>query len=72
MAKKKLALPEAQIRFLVGRLSVGRTDAEVAADIGDRARKQGWPSKEIERAEKLAIKIHHENQDLYGYVMRGR
>jgi len=70
MAKKKIALPEAQIRFLVGRLSVGRSDAEVGAEIGDRARKQKWPAEDIARAEKLAIKIHHENQDLYRYVMR--
>jgi len=70
-AKKNPAgqLPKAQIEFFVGKLNVGEPDSVVAAEI--RKRCQGWPAKEIVRAEKYAITVHHRNQKLYAAVSSG-
>lgn len=66
------AIPEAAIRFIVGNFSVGASDEKVADDIRSRGTKAKWPKDAIAEAVKFALKVHHENQDLYRGVMSGR
>lgn len=59
-----------QIRWLVGRMHVSRSDLSVSKDILRRVK--AWPKGQRKMAVKDALKAHHENQNLYDFVMRGR
>jgi len=64
-----LAVPKGAISFIVGRLHVGTSDAEVEANITKRTAKL-TPAQQ-RKCVAYALKCHHENQGLYDLVMRG-
>jgi len=68
MAKRLYSLY--QVRWIVGRIHVGKSDLFVVKEIL-RVTK-GWPKDQRRMAVKDALKAHHENQKLYDFVMRGR
>lgn len=63
-------VPKSQIDFLVGRMHVGSSDADVAADIGKRVKSQPEHFQKLIIA--YAIKSHHKNIKTYNDVMGGR
>ena len=71
--KKDPTFDKFAIRYHVGKHHVGLSDEEVEKDlryhIGQS--KDAWPKHVADRACKYAIDCHHNNQDLYGKVMRG-
>ena len=64
-----LAVPKGAISFIVDRLHVGTSDAEVEANITKRTAKL-TPAQQ-RKCVAYALKCHHENQGLYDFVMRG-
>ena len=73
----KLEIPKQQIRYVVGRLHVWRTDDEVRDEIltrvaAARARNpKPWTAEMVQRCVKFAVKTHRDNQILYMQVTRG-
>lgn len=65
------AVPQGQIRELVGRYHVATSDEQIEADMAARCAAWGWPDKETEQAKKFALSVHRENQGLYRSVMGG-
>lgn len=65
----KVKIPEASIRWLIGRVHVGTSDAEIEADMLRRCAKATTAQQKA--CVKYALKCHRENQALYGYVMSG-
>jgi hypothetical protein len=62
-------VPEAAIRWLLGRVHVGTPDAEIEADIRQRTSRA---TKKVQDAcVAYALKCHRENQDLYRAVQSG-
>jgi len=62
------------VRQIVDRLHVSESDIGVCRYLRSRLSKEGkskaqWPARK--EAYKLALKIHHENQDMYVSVMSG-
>ena len=70
MAKNPCKGMEAMVRMIVGRLHVGESD-EAAADYAASRLRKGAAPKDVARVRACAVKIHHENQQLYTAVMRG-
>jgi hypothetical protein len=65
----KVEIPEASIRWLIGRVHVGTSDAEIEADM---IRRCSTATPQQKRAcIKYALKCHRENQALYDHVMSG-
>jgi len=64
-----LAVPKGAISFIVGRLHVRTSDAEVEANITKRTAKL-TPAQQ-RKCVAYALKCHRENQGLYDFVMRG-
>jgi len=71
MPSKKHPIPEAGIRWIVGNFHVSAADDVIAQDIRLRGEKNKWPAEAITRGVKFALKVHHDNQDLYRGVMSG-
>jgi Na+-transporting methylmalonyl-CoA/oxaloacetate decarboxylase gamma subunit len=65
-------VPQASIRWLMGRVHVGTPDAEVEADMRRRCAKTNATEQEIAAIVAFAIACHRENQGLYNAVMSGR
>ncbi len=61
---------DATLRWLVDRMHVSTSDIGVVREIARRARKMPKPMRK--EAYRQALTIHHENQELYRYVVRGR
>lgn len=76
MARKKRVppyVPQQSIRWLMGRVHVGTSDAEVEADIRRRfAKNVGMTEKQVAACVAYALDCHRENQWLYSAVMSGR
>ncbi len=72
MRKKPLALPEASIRWYVGKYHVSTPDTDIRQAIRGLCVTSVWTEKDIIRAENYAVKCHKENRDLYTRVMSGR
>ena len=66
----KFQVPQASIRWLLGRVHVGTPDTEVEADI--RRRCTVCTEAQRKAIVKYALKCHHENQGLYNRVVSGR
>jgi len=66
----KIAIPEASIRWLMGRVHVGMSDADITAYITRRCSK-ATPSQ-LRACVKYALKCHKENRALYSRVTSGR
>ena len=72
-------VPKQSIEWIVARLHVGTSDAEVAADIRRRFERTLPPmrpirssmERKIEACITYALKCHHDNGALYTRVMRG-
>lgn len=62
-------LPEAQIRWLVGRMHVGTPEEEVATDIRRRCKRGEWDDRDCERAVNFALREHRRNLEEYLWVM---
>jgi hypothetical protein len=61
------------IRFLMDRLHVSTSDADIEADIRARAARSDMvgPTGYVDALVDYALKIHHENQQTYRDVMGG-
>jgi hypothetical protein len=67
-----LGIPKDQIRYIVDKLHVGESDEKVRALIRMRtAPHPGWTQARVKQAETYALKVHHDNQKMYAYVMGG-
>jgi hypothetical protein len=64
-----LAVPKGAISFIVSRLHVGTSDAEVEANITKRTAKL-TPAQQ-RKCVAYALRCHHENRGLYNRVMGG-
>lgn len=70
MAKKRLSgLDKMMIGMIVGNFHVSTSDEEITAEFESR-----WPENPTitKAAVKYALKVHHDNRQLYGDVMGGR
>jgi hypothetical protein len=66
-------VPKGSINWLLGRVHVGTSDADVEADIRSRLAKNPNCTEEMmAECVKYAIACHRENQDLYRAVVSGR
>lgn len=65
-------VPQAEIRWLVGRYHVGTSDADIEWDIRRRAKGPRWTPAMVKKTVAYALKVHHENQKMYNDVMSGR
>ncbi len=64
------ALPQGQIKWLIARLHVSLEDAEVRAEIAQRAAgNPDWTPALIKAAQDFAVYCHRKNQTLYTKVM---
>jgi len=59
------------LAWVVGRMHVGTSDAEVRAEIRRRLRPE-VPTRERQRIVDAAVRIHRRNRRLYVAVMGGR
>jgi hypothetical protein len=59
------------IDWIVGRMHVSTSDADVEADIRARANKAGATKEQADDYVRQALKCHHANQREYAYVMGG-
>ncbi len=59
MAERKLGIPHARIRRIVGDMRVRRSEADVRADIRLRCDPKVWPPELIERAEEYAVRVYN-------------
>jgi hypothetical protein len=72
-----MEIPKGDIEFFVARLHVSETDEAVRAEIlrrigpVDQAITRGWSEATIQQACDYAVQAHHNNQNLYSYVMGG-
>lgn len=70
-------IPKQQIDHVVGNLHVSTSDEEVRERVETLARRQvehkieGWLPEHVKQCGDYAVKVHHENQELYLRVMRG-
>lgn len=65
-------IPKEQLRYLVGKFHAGKSDDYVRTEVRKRTTgRSGWTQSLIRKAEEYAVKIHHDNQGLYDYVMGG-
>jgi hypothetical protein len=65
-------LPKASIEVIVNRFHVGTADETIANDMRRRVRQNPNVTESFEkRMVAYALKVHHENQKLYGFVMGG-
>lgn len=65
-------IPKRQIQFIVDRIHVSEPDSYVRAEIRRRALSlPGWTPALIRKAEDYAVRLHHDNQRLYRFVMGG-
>jgi hypothetical protein len=75
-------IPYSHIRWLVGKLHVGDSDAEVSGEIESRMRRvtlrgiwrkteRKFTEREIKEAVRYALACHEDNRKLYARVMRG-
>lgn len=70
---KKIRVPAHEIQWLVDRYHVGADDDAVRADLMRRAMAiDGIQPSEVNRVGDVAVRMHHENRDLYARVMSGR
>lgn len=60
----------AQIRWLMGRVHVGTSNAEVERDIRERCTKAGATEAQTAECVAYALKCHKDNRKLYNHVMR--
>ncbi len=68
-----MSIPKQTIDFIVGRMYIGTSDADVKADIERRCvSAPGWNKYLVKEAVEYAIKSHRKNQALYERVMSGR
>jgi hypothetical protein len=65
-------IPRGGIEWLMARLHVSTSDAEIRADICSRATKAGWNDALREQACLYALHCHRKNQALYRSVVSGR
>ena len=61
--------PRNDIRWLMGRVHVGTSDAEIEADIRARCSDPAYTPEIIQEAIDYALLCHRENQNLYARVM---
>lgn len=67
-----LALPKDMIRYVVDKMHVGTSDAKVRYEIRRRTESNAnWTPALVRQAENYAVKVHHDNQKMYAYVMGG-
>mgnify|MGYP003422018163 CR=1 FL=1 len=72
-----MEIPEWMIRRIVGNSSVAESDETIRELIEAPARAQverkaeGWLPEHVKQCGDYAVKVHHENQELYLRVMRG-
>jgi hypothetical protein len=75
-------VPYAHIRWLVGALHVGDSDAEVSGEIESRLRRmrlrglkrvkvRGLSESSIREGVRYALAVHEDNRKIYRQVMRG-
>src|ERR1035437_2697638 len=67
----KFQVPEASIRFLLGRMHVSTSDADVEKDIRRRLVASQTTPAQRNACVKYALKCHRENQALYCRVIYG-
>ncbi len=67
-------IPKSEIEFIVRKMHVGTTDAEVKAEMDRRLRDAptAWTPALKRQAIAYAIKAHHKNQKLYDFAMGSR
>jgi hypothetical protein len=66
------ALPKDMIRYVVDKMHVGQSDAKVRYEIRRRTETNAnWTPALVRQAEAYAVKVHHDNQKMYAYVMGG-
>lgn len=66
------AVPSQQIEWIVARMHVSDTDAEVRNAIADRAAENPkWTKRLIEAAQDYAVYCHRKNRALYTFVTTG-
>lgn len=66
-------VPKGSIHWLMGRIHVGTSDAEIESDIRTRLSKnQNCTEDMMVECVKYAIACHRENQSLYHAVVSGR
>lgn len=71
LAKVPDYVPQASIRWLMGRVHVGTPDSEVEADMRKRCAKGNGTEEQIAACVAFAIACHRENQRLYDAVTTG-
>lgn len=64
-------IPKGQIEWLVDRMHVGTSIAEIEAEIRKRAKGPEWTEAKIKQAVAHAIKHHNHNRGIFSHVMRG-
>jgi|HubBroStandDraft_1064217.scaffolds.fasta_scaffold34755_1 hypothetical protein len=68
-------VPQQSIRWLMGRVHVGTSDADIEADMRRRFAKavaNGMTEEQLAECIAYALACHRENQGLYNAVMTGR
>lgn len=64
-------IPKGQIEWLVDRLHVGTSNAEVEAEIRKRTMGAGWTPGKVREAVAYALKHHARNRGVFSHVLRG-
>ena len=69
MALTKFEVPKYSIGWLIARLHVGTSDADIEADLRKRLSKSLLTPAQFKKCLVYALKCHKENQNLYNRVM---
>ena len=63
--EREMKINKAQIRWLINRLHVSTTEAEIEADLRRRASDPRWTEAKLKQAIAYAIKHHNHNRKIY-------
>jgi hypothetical protein len=64
-------VPRVDIHWLIGRVHVGTSDDEVAADVRKRCTAPGYTPAIVRQSVAYALECHRRNRALYSRVMGG-